>query len=132
MRGGAILGLLVGAEAAVAECAPLDALDAFAVSGAPPDGARCSTYLTAAGNTGASCHWEFAFREDAALVYADDLWSALTTCRPGETLGADQLVNHPDSYDLREWATPDSGYFISVKDKGALNRTLVFLRVEPN
>ena len=42
------------------------------------------------------------------------------------------MVNHPDSYDLHEWRTPSGTYAISVKDKGALNRTLVFLRYAPD
>ena len=46
-------------------------------------------------------------------------------------MGEDQPVNHPDSYDLREWDTPDGTFAISVKDKGGLNRTLVFFRLEP-
>jgi len=59
------------------------------------------------------------------------IWSALTACRPGAAQGGDQPVNHPDSYDLRQWRADQGVYAVSVKDKGASNRTLVFLRFEP-
>jgi hypothetical protein len=39
-------------------------------------------------------------------------------------------VNHPDSFDLLEWQGADGVYRVSVKDKGGLNRTLVFLGFE--
>jgi len=113
-------------------CAPLDALDAFLTQQDPPRDATCATYLTEAGTTGTSCHWSFSFRDPIAKDEAAQIWAALATCRPNGTSASDQPVNHPDSYDLRAWRTEAATYAISVKDKGALNRTLVFLRVEPN
>jgi len=41
----------------------------------------------------------------------------------------DQIVNHPDAYDLREFELDGSTYAVSLKDKGALQQTYVFLRV---
>ncbi len=41
-------------------------------------------------------------------------------------------VNHPDSYYLRAWVHGRHVYTVSVKDKAALNRTLVFIRLEPD
>ncbi|MGR3513153.1 MAG: hypothetical protein ACU0GG_10335 [Paracoccaceae bacterium] len=123
---------LLAQPSAAAECLMLETLDAFAVTDTPPSGATCSTYLTATAAKGVSCHWAFAFRDKKGLLFADELWATLSTCRAGDRLGADQIVNHPDSYDLREWRTSSGTYAISVKDKGALNRTLVFLRFEPD
>jgi hypothetical protein len=39
-------------------------------------------------------------------------------------------VNHPDSYDLRQFSSGVGMISVSLKDKGALNQTYVFLRVE--
>lgn len=127
-----LAGLLVmTAQSADAGCALLDKFDAFSTSNSAPEQAICATYLTAAATTGASCHWTFGFRDPAALTFADELWTELTVCRGGAHRADDQRVNHPDSYDLREWAAERGVYAISVKDKGALNSTLVFLRFEP-
>ena len=81
--------------------------------------------------SGTACHWAFPFREAAARGFAEGLWFDLVRCRTGTALGPDAQVNHPDSYDLREWQTSPAVYALSVKDKGGLNRTLVFLRTEP-
>ncbi len=117
---------------AAADCQYLDALDTYANSETAPSEASCTTYLTAANTTGRSCHWTFPFRSDGAKDFGKTLWKNLTSCRAGTPLGPDAQVNHPDSYDLREWATDHGTYALSIKDKGALNRTLVFLRLEPN
>ena len=124
--------LVLAQPSAAAECLMLEALEAFANTGTTPSGATCSTYQTATGAKGVSCYWTSAFRDKKGLLFADELWATLSTCRAGERLGPDQIVNHPDSYDLREWRTLSGTYAISVKDKGALNRTLVFLRFAPD
>ena len=116
--------------ALAADCTDIQALERHAESKSIPRGATCALYLSDTGTTGTSCHWEFPFRDQAALTFSDVLWQSLATCRAGRPLGADQPVNHPDSYELREWATPTGTYAISVKDKGALDRTMVFFRLE--
>jgi len=113
------------------ECKTIDALDSFATSGAAPPGAECSTYLTSSSETGASCYWVHSYRSATAEAQASELWDMLRDCRIGHSLSDDAQVNHPDSYDLREWANDREVYAISVKDKGAQNRTLVFIRIEP-
>lgn len=123
--------LLVANPGFAADCDVIDAIDSFASTDLAPHQATCATYLTVDATTGASCHWSFAFRDAAALDFSDSLLDQLKACRTGMAKGADQQVNHPDSYDLRQVQGEDGTYAISVKDKGALNLTLVFLRFEP-
>ena len=40
------------------------------------------------------------------------------------------VVNHPDSYDLRQYAWEGGVVSLSLKDKGALGATMVFLRMQ--
>lgn len=127
----ALLFSQVGMNFALAGgCDPIDKVDEHLSTNATPDGATCATYLSLAGDDGVSCHWEFAFRDDAALEHADALWTAIMQCRDGVVSGPDIQVNHPDSYDLRELRADKGTYRVSVKDKSGQNRTLVFLRLE--
>ena len=126
-----VAALLISASAGFAgACDRVSALEAFASSGTPPAGAACTTYQGQSRRAGVSCHWTFTFRADAANTQAADLWSSLKDCRAGAELGPDAQVNHPDSYDLREWSAGRDIYRVSVKDKGALGETLVFFRYE--
>jgi hypothetical protein len=93
-----------------------------------PPQATCSIYRAAGGARGVACRWTFAFRDPSATAFAKSLWSEVTTCRTGQPGSDDQSVNHPDSYDLLEWRTASGVYHVSVKDKGALAQTFVFLR----
>lgn len=121
------LTLLGGAHAAEpAECQIIDALEQAQIPNS-----TCTTYRTETSRTGVSCHWPFPYRSKDAQVLGETLWQTLTTCRKGHSLGPDAQVNHPDSYALREWATNTGTYALSIKDKGALDQTLVFLRFEP-
>ncbi|MBO6776663.1 MAG: hypothetical protein JJ897_14405 [Marinibacterium sp.] len=131
MRAGLLAVAAISAQPVLADCTRFDELDAFAEIGVASAEANCKTYLTSNAATGTACHWAFPFREDAARSFAEVLWSDLMRCRTGAALGPNAQVNHPDSYDLREWQTSPAIYAMSVKDKGGLNRTLVFLRTEP-
>ena len=124
------LALLIPAAAAASECATLNLLQDLDEPGAI-DGATCATFLTQEGTKGASCHWPHAFRAETARQQADDLWSEITLCHSGRPVAPDTGVNHPDSYDLKEWASDAGTWSVSVKDKGGQNRTLVFLRFSP-
>ena len=114
-----------------ADCSTVNRVEAYATSGTPPENAVCSTYLTTGAKTGVSCHWPFPLRDPAANEFAAQLWQEITTCRAGTALGPDAQVNHPDSYDLREWSGPLGIHALSVKDKGGLGQTFVFFRHEP-
>lgn len=76
------------------------------------------------------CAWDFPRRAPAASERFDGLVQAMTLCF-GERarLYEDQSVNHPDSYSLRGFELPQAEVSVSIKDKGALEKTFVFLRV---
>jgi len=118
-------------NAVAADCAVFDAIDRQNASGTALTGAACSTYATANATAGFSCYWTHPYRDAAAQARASGLWQMLQHCRAGQPLVRGGGVNHPDSYDLREWAHGRDVYAVSVKDKAALDRTLVFVRVEP-
>jgi hypothetical protein len=44
----------------------------------------------------------------------------------------DSDVNHPDFYDLRTYDFPQGKVHASIKDKGGLDRTIIFVRIVPN
>lgn len=94
------------------------------------DNAQCAKYHAASGAAGTSCHWSFAYRSAQAANHADTLWDEITRCKDGQESPPDQTVNHPDSYALRAWNTGAGVFHVSVKDKGAQNRTFVFVRFE--
>ena len=114
--------------AAVA-CARVDQLDGL-FQGEASATKECTRYLGQNGGQGVSCFWSFPFRAPEAPQFADAIWAEVQSCRPGKAAGPDALVNHPDSYDLRVWITDGATYHLSLKDKGGLQQTLVFLRIE--
>lgn len=132
-----LIGLSLAVVAAVvpgatyADCAGLTKLKSTANADAVSTGATCRTFLAQSGKTGVSCHWEHPFRDDAAKTMAERVWSEIMLCEPGGPAGPDLRVNHPDSYDLREWIGEGGTWSVSVKDKGALGQTLVFLKFAP-
>lgn len=113
-------------------CAVFDRLDAAAATSpdAAPEGATCTRYLASGGAPGLACHWSYPYRAPEAAARAGALWQALAGCRPGAAGGEDAAVNHPDSYALRLWKAGAVRYALSLKDKAAQGRTLVFLRRE--
>lgn len=88
--------------------------------------AGCSTSLNTSGGTSLHCMWTFPYRADAASQAFESLQIQASTCAK-ETARQDQGVNHPDSYDLRLFEFAGSEVGVSLKDKGALQQTLVFL-----
>lgn len=118
----------------VVASAPCDLIDQVSGNSAAqptPVDATCSAYLGVDATTGVSCYWAFGFRDASAMAFAETLWASVTACRPGRAGAEDRPVNHPDSFALRIWETERGRYRVSVKDKGAQNRTLVFLGFEP-
>lgn len=90
----------------------------------------CRMSLSLSGAKTFTCAWPFPFRDPVAGQAFDATIAALETCLPGAALaGPDQLVNHPDSYDLRQYDLGKTSISVSLKDKGALGLTYVFLGV---
>ena len=76
------------------------------------------------------CGWEFPHRAEQAYETFDAFVEAAHDCiGPQATVHSDQGVNHPDFYDARRFEMKEAEVSVSVKDKGALGRTFVFIRV---
>ena len=132
-----IRALILALSATVAHadtyCADLTALtDGTASDIALPSGTQgtCTTSLDLTGARALNCRWPFDYRAKAATDTFTALLDATTMCLNAEGL-SDQGVNHPDSYDLRTFDTETAQVSISIKDKGALQQTFIFLRVAP-
>ena len=77
------------------------------------------------------CAWEFPYRAAPAYDTFDDLVDRLDQCIGRQaTLHSDRSVNHPDFYALRRFEMEQAQVSVSVKDKAALDRTFVFVRVQ--
>lgn len=77
------------------------------------------------------CGWPFEFRAPEATAAFEALQSALMACPNTQVRSFDdQLVNHPDSYDLKFYDRGRTEIAISIKDKGALQKTYIFLRTQ--
>lgn len=111
-------------------CEQVAVLESFTLAEIAPRGATCGTFLSQSAKTGVSCYWEFPYRDDSAERMANSLWTILRNCRPGTHLAPDLPVNHPDSFQLREWTAGNAIYRVSVKDKAGQQRTFVFLGFE--
>ena len=128
-----ILALSATAAHADTYCADLMALtDGTATDIALPSGTQgtCTTSLDLSGARALNCRWPFDYRAKAATETFFVLLDATTQCLNTDGV-TDQGVNHPDSYDLRTFNTDSAQVSISIKDKGALQQTFIFLRVTP-
>ena len=110
-------------------CLGVKRLEQYTISQVPPDNATCQTYLDEYAAVGVSCYWKFPRQDSGAGSLADDLWRILQMCRKGGAVEPDALVNHPDSYFLRQWISGGRIYHVAVKDKASLNSTFVFFRL---
>ncbi len=131
------LSLLLFPSVAFADgiCADLNDLVAQAVSDRPvtfdlagaPTPPDCSRSLELGGVRAVTCGWSYPYRDAAAMAAFDDLLGGVARC--GDMLGRDDSqVSHPDSYDLRMFSVQDAEVSVSLKDKGALAETWLFLR----
>ncbi|MEM8653680.1 MAG: hypothetical protein AAGF36_02965 [Pseudomonadota bacterium] len=128
-----ILALSTSAAHADTYCTDLTALtNGTATDIALPSGTQgtCTTSLDLSGTRALNCRWPFDYRAKAATETFFVLLDATTQCLNTDGL-SDQGVNHPDSYDLREFTTETAQVSLSIKDKGALQQTFIFLRVAP-
>ncbi len=127
--------MMLGATAVHADtyCADLTALANGSVTEiALPSGAAgtCSVSQDLMGARALNCRWPFGYRARAATDTFAELLDATARCLDTDGV-TDQGVNHPDSYDLRTFKTDTAHIGVSIKDKGALQQTFIFLRVAP-
>ena len=91
----------------------------------------CGTSLGLSGETSVHCNWGYPYRSPDARAVFNALGAELQACFEGQAgLGEDALVNHPDSYDLLSFDLDGGTLSLSLKDKGALEQTYIFLRAE--
>lgn len=132
------LGVIVLASTAQADpfC---DALTELATTQASPGlnlpntdtAANCQTSLMLGGGSQVHCGWSFEYRTPAAQDAFAQTIVAVTNCLGPDTRATlDQDVNHPDFYDLQTFDADERVISVSLKDKGALQQTLVFIRIE--
>lgn len=128
MRCAAIIAGCLMAGQAQAGCR---ALEAWGTGAAPFGFETCGTGLGEGGAAFRYCMKPFAYRDPAAAAEFARLNGEIAACLGQQVAaGADALVNHPDSYDLRRYETRTGTVSLSLKDKGALGQTLIFLRVQ--
>lgn len=77
------------------------------------------------------CAWVFPYRAKRATDTFDELAGKLDACLAGRaTVHGDRSVNHPDTYAARRYDLEQAQVSLSVKDKAALGKTFVFIRVQ--
>ena len=93
--------------------------------------AECRSSLALSGGSQVHCNWSFGYRSDQAKQVFQGLIGAMAACLgPEAAMTTDSSVNHPDAYDLRMFDRGGQEFSVSHKDKGALQQTLVFVRVQ--
>ena len=128
--------LVIAGSAAQAElCEDILAIDTQSADAALtlPDTdrvAKCTRSLMLSGGSQMHCGWAFSYRVPDARQAFDDLVNSVTDCLgPAARTVTDQDVNHPDYYDLQTFRLNGREIGVSLKDKAALSKTYVFLRV---
>ena len=77
------------------------------------------------------CAWEFPHRAEQAYDTFDRFVERLNDCVGRRaTVHSDRSVNHPDHYASRRYELNQAEVSVSIKDKSALGRSFVFIRVQ--
>jgi len=137
----AYMFLCAGSVAADTFCADLDALaEHGATQGLmlsetlipmAAQAGECRTSRALSGARHVQCSWSFGYRAVEAAEVFEGLTARVAACLGSEaTMTSDSSVNHPDAYDLRMFDRYGQAFAVSVKDKGALQQTLVFIRAQ--
>ncbi|MGB3317056.1 MAG: hypothetical protein WBB85_21925 [Albidovulum sp.] len=94
------------------------------------DAETCAVTTAISGRREYHCAWVFPYRAVDALAAFDSLNGVIEQCFPKHgPVETDQGVNHPDFYDLRQYPLDRADLSVSLKDKVALQKTYVFLRI---
>ena len=130
--------LLTLSTSAIADCAKFELLELWDKMALLSDkmleedlGAdKCALSGAGGGLFAHVCQWSFPLRDPAALNFFTEFEVDALACLPlGDPLAPDQQVNHPDTYVLKQYPFKDGVLNLSLKDKGNLGRSFVFLRV---
>jgi len=90
--------------------------------------ANCTHSRGLKGVSSLHCAQEFAYRSTDAKTAFGNLLEKVSLCTIAISRD-DQLVSHPDSYDLRQFQLGSGTVSVSLKDKASLAETYLFLRV---
>lgn len=91
--------------------------------------ASCGTAKGMDGKISNHCYWAFDFRSDSAKVAYRTLHQKFSECSQTQGDMRDEGVNHPDSYTLENFDFGTHDIALSLKDKAALNQTLMFVHL---
>ena len=100
----------------------------FEAAGLAPE-AVCAASRALSGNVSNHCHWSFPYRSAASAQGFDALVQRVADCADTADDHDGDAVNHPDSYDLRRFTVAGKSIDVSLKDKAALQQSIVFLRI---
>ncbi|ABG33317.1 hypothetical protein CEP88_08605 [Roseobacter denitrificans] len=90
----------------------------------------CGASRALSGSVSNHCYWAFPYRASQSHLAFDAMVKRVALCADGNARAdGDAGVNHPDSYDLRRFTVGGNIVDVSLKDKAALQQTIVFLRV---
>jgi len=129
IRIASVLAVLTGPISAQSLCEDLDQHTGDILRLSQGD-ASCTNSLALGGGRSIHCALEFPYRSDAAARVFEELVDEITECVGSTAVSITDLsVNHPDAYDLRTFEDGARSYSVSIKDKGELQQTLVFVRV---
>jgi hypothetical protein len=96
-----------------------------------PKAQRCAVVQNVEGHKTYHCAWKFPFRAAAALTFSNTYNQTIAACFADATQRvADLGVNHPDSYEQQQHVVEGAVIRVSVKDKGALQETYVFVAIQ--
>ena len=91
----------------------------------------CAIALLPDGQESSYCYAIFPYRDPQAVDAFERLGTTLTDCFVLKAaVGTGDIVNHPDSFDQNAFCAADYELSLSLKDKGNLNQTLIFLRLD--
>jgi hypothetical protein len=89
---------------------------------------KCTVSRTLGQGASDDCHWSFAFRDAGARASFEALSDLVAACADAPLMTQGARVNHPDSFDQATGRVKGRAVSVSLKDKGGLGQTLVFLR----
>ena len=96
-------------------------------------GVSCGRVNSADGKDQYFCALEHPFRSDMARdTYEKYVAEARVCFGDGAAVPVGPAVNHPDSYDQVVFDVNGRDISVSLKDKGALQKTYVFIRLPAN
>ena len=96
------------------------------------EGRACDLVRSGDGLDQYFCAKEFAFRSDAATRAYEAYVTEIRACFGADEVPIGPAVNHPDSYHQTVFAVNNRHISVALKDKGALQKTYVFVRLPAN